>query len=495
MATTTNVPAPVLGENGCAVPAESEILAGVQSDINASFGSNLNFTTTSGGRTNPTPQGQLSNSMTAMLGFVNDMYLFFCNQTDPAYASGRFQDAIGRIYYIDRIKSEPTVLQVSCIGLQDVPIPVNATVRDQSGNIYRCTTAGVIPSTGAITLPFSCTVDGPIATPSDIEIYQSISGWDSVTLISSVVGQDVENRANFETRRSESTALNSRAMIQSIRAALRALPGVIDAYAYDNDLATSATIQNVTIPPHSIYIAVTGGDSAQIAQTIWAKKGPGAPYYVGSGTTAIEIQDTDGYVPPYPTYTVSYQVPNDLQILIKVNLLNTQYVPGNAASLVQQAILASFSGGDGGPIAGRIAGELLASRFYASIASATINGEMNPHYLSWAQILSIKIGSPNSAAASFTGSIGASTLTVTSVADGTLAVGQTLFSATGGVIAGTTITALVSGSGGTGTYTVSAAQTVALRAMTGVVATLDAIVPNLDQIPTTSAPLISVALA
>jgi hypothetical protein len=68
------------------------------------------------------------------------------------------------------------------------------------------------------------------------------------------------------------------------------------------------------------------------------------------------------------------------------------------------------------------------------------------------------------AGAVVTGSIAATTLTVTAVTSGTLYVGQTI---TGGTIsAGTTITALGTGSGGAGTYTVSATQTVASTTVT-----------------------------
>lgn len=62
------------------------------------------------------------------------------------------------------------------------------------------------------------------------------------------------------------------------------------------------------------------------------------------------------------------------------------------------------------------------------------------------------------APASVTGSIATTVLTVTAVGSGTLAVGQQISGT--GVAAGTTITALGSGTGGTGTYTVSASQTV-----------------------------------
>lgn len=66
--------------------------------------------------------------------------------------------------------------------------------------------------------------------------------------------------------------------------------------------------------------------------------------------------------------------------------------------------------------------------------------------------------------ASITASIAASTLTVSAVASGTLAVGQTVTGA--GVPAGTTIIALGTGSGGTGTYFLSTASTVASESMT-----------------------------
>jgi hypothetical protein len=63
-------------------------------------------------------------------------------------------------------------------------------------------------------------------------------------------------------------------------------------------------------------------------------------------------------------------------------------------------------------------------------------------------------------AARFTGSIATTTLTVTgTVSGGSLAVGQLLQGP--GIAAGTTITAFGTGSGGAGTYTVSASQTVA----------------------------------
>ena len=72
-----------------------------------------------------------------------------------------------------------------------------------------------------------------------------------------------------------------------------------------------------------------------------------------------------------------------------------------------------------------------------------------------------RISSPSSAV--FTGSISGTTLTVTAVTNGTLAANQALFGV--GVTSKTVITALGTGSGGVGTYTINISQTIASERM------------------------------
>ncbi len=69
-----------------------------------------------------------------------------------------------------------------------------------------------------------------------------------------------------------------------------------------------------------------------------------------------------------------------------------------------------------------------------------------------------------SSAASFTGSITATVLTVTVLTSGTIQDGQTISGA--GVTVGTVITSLGTGSGGTGTYNVNNTQTVISGSLT-----------------------------
>jgi len=73
----------------------------------------------------------------------------------------------------------------------------------------------------------------------------------------------------------------------------------------------------------------------------------------------------------------------------------------------------------------------------------------------------------NSGATTFTGSISGTTLTVTAVASGTIQVGMELAQAGGNIAFRTIITALGTGTGGTGTYTVNISQTRGSQTLTG----------------------------
>jgi len=476
--TDTNVPGPTFGPNGFQSPSSADILAGVFADLQAAFGGNLNEALN-------TPQGQLASSIAALVAMVDQNFQFMTQMFDPAYAFGRYQDALARIYFLERNPAQPTVVQCVCTGLEGVVIPIGALAVATDGNQYMCTEQGTIPASGSITLPFECTVVGPIPCPAGTlsQIYRAIPGWDSITNpADGVIGNDVETRSAFEARRAASVALNSQGSLPSILGAVLAVPNVIDAFVTENDSNEAQTIGGVTLYPNSIYVAVVGGDTDAIAKAIWTRKAPGCAY---NGNTTVTVYDESaGYVPPYPAYRVSFEIPDPLPILFAVNIQNSQLVPADATTQIQDAIINAFAGGDGGPRV-KIGTTLYASRFYAPVAALG----------SWVQIISIEIGSANNPAASFTGSISGDILTVSAVASGTLAVGQTLSDTTGGLTVGTTITALGTGTGGVGTYTVSVNKDVASEAIQAAVADRFDIDVLINQVPTISANDIVVTLS
>lgn len=360
--TTTSVPAVQFTQAGLVLPAESAILAGVTADINTAFGGGVNPAL-------ETPQGQIASSTTAIIGEANNTFANFVNQVNPDFADGFMQDAIARIYFINRKPAVPTAVQCDCVGAVGTIIPMGAKAKDSAGNIYLSTAAGTIPAGGTISLPFACTVAGPISCPAGTltTIYQAIPGWDTINNPGNgVPGALVESRADFAYRRQQSVALNGHGSLASIYAAVFNVANVLDAYAIENN--TNATVNvgstNYPVAPHSLYVAVAGGASADIAQAIWSKKDTGCDY---NGNTSVVVTDTSGYSAPYPTYTVKYQAPAALPVLFAVQITNNPSLPSNIVTLVKNAIIAAFTGADGGTRA-RIGATIFASRFYATVS-------------------------------------------------------------------------------------------------------------------------------
>ena len=372
---TTNVPPLQFTSAGAVAPTEAAILAGAQADFNAAFGGNLDPSLS-------TPQGQLATTLSALIAQANAEFVALVSQMDPAYAVGRYQDAIGRIYFLTRNPALPTTAACTITGLSGTVIPVNSQAIDTAGNVYLSTAAATIPVGGSVSVTFANAVAGAVACPAGTltKIYRSIPGWDSITNpADGVLGQDVESRYSFETRRQQSVAANSQGMLASILGNVLAVMGVTDAYANQNDTSSSIVVTGVTIVANSIYVCVYGGDNTLIAEAIQKKKMPGCNM---NGTTTVVVQDTNPlFVTPFPTYSIKFQIATPLTIYFAVSIANNLGIPSDAAAQIQNAIINAFAGSDGGPRA-RIGSQIFASRFYANVASLG----------SWAQVISIFIG-------------------------------------------------------------------------------------------------------
>lgn len=468
------VPTPTFGPNGFITPSEPDILVAVKEEINAAFGGNLNMA-------DETPQGQLAVSQAAAIGNANDIFVFLTQMFDPAYSFGRYQDALARLYYLERIPSQPTVVQATCIGLAGVVIPDGSLAQDEVGVMYASVGDAVIGSDGTASIPFACTVPGPVPCPANTltVIYQAIPGWDSINNPGEgVLGRLTESRQEFEARRYASVANNSVGMLPSIRGKVLQVPGVLDCYVTENVEDTSQTVNGVTLNPKSLYVAVVGGSDDEVAQTIWRKKSPGCSY---NGNTTVTVYDTNsGYQPPLPAYSVAFERPASLPIIFKIDIQDNPLILANSTELIQAAIIAAFAGSDGGARAS-IGAELFASRYTPPILA------LGP----WAQLRSIKIGSPQAPDAVVTGSITDLLMTVTAITSGPIEIGGTVF---GDEVAdGTVITSQASGTpGGVGTYNVNVSQTVTSTTLTTASATLDTLVPFINVAPTITAENIQV---
>jgi hypothetical protein len=367
MASPSSVPKLKFTTAGVTVPAETDVLAGVQADMNAAFGGGLNPAL-------ETPQGQLASSQAAIIGDKNNEIAYFVNQVDPQYSDGRFQDAIGRIYFLTRKPATPTTVQATVNGLAGTVIPGGTLAQDTSGNTYACSGNVTIDATGSVTAEFQNIETGPIpcAAGTLTQVYQAVPGWDAITnAADGTMGSDVESRADFEYRRRNSVALNGKGTPQAIYAEVFALADVLDVYVKDNPKGDTVLVGSTDYPmlPHSVYVAVVGGADVDIAEAIWRKKDTGCDY---NGNTSVTVTDDSGYNYPQPTYVVKFERPAALPVKFAVQLVNDVSLPSNIVALVKAAIIARFNGTDG-TTRERIGSLILASRYYGAVVSAASN--------------------------------------------------------------------------------------------------------------------------
>jgi uncharacterized phage protein gp47/JayE len=367
MASPSSVPKIQFTGAGVVVPSETDILAGVQADMNAAFGGGLNPAL-------ETPQGQLASSQTAVIGDKNNEVVTIVNQVDPQYSADGFQDAIGRIYFLTRKPATPTAVTATLTGLVGTVIPAGTLAQDTSGNTYAASGAATIGTTGTVDAEFQNIENGPIpcAAGTLTQVYQAVPGWDAITnAADGTMGQDVESRADFEYRRKNSVALNGKGTPAAIYAEVFALPDVLDVYVKDNPSGNTVNTGSTNYPllQHSVYVAVVGGTDADIAAAIWRKKDTGCDY---NGNTSVVVTDASGYNYPQPTYTVKFERPAALPVKFAVQLVNDASLPSNIVQLVQDAIIARFNGADG-TTRERMGSLILASRYYGAVVSVAPN--------------------------------------------------------------------------------------------------------------------------
>lgn len=357
----SNVPKPEFTAAGLVLPAESDILAGVQADIDSAFGGGVNASL-------ETPQGQLASSESAVIADKNAQLAYVVNQLDPDYASGEFQDAIGKYYFLTRKGATATSVTVTLTGIAGTVVPALSLAQDVNGNTYANSGDVTIGAGGTVSATFNNIVTGPIpcAAGSLTQIYQAIPGWDAISNpAAGVLGQDVESRTDFEYRRKNSVALNANGSKQAIAANVFNVTGVTDVYVDENvtDVTVNRGSTNYPMLPHSLYVAVVGGADADIANAIWLRKNDGSNM---NGTVTVNVPDTS-YNVPYPITPITFVRPSSLAIKFVVQIVNNPLLPANIITLIQNAIIARFTGADGSSRE-RIGSYIFASKYYGAIA-------------------------------------------------------------------------------------------------------------------------------
>lgn len=336
-----------------------------------------------------TPQGQIIDSQTAAIHQKDVELAFLAQQFNPQTASGRWQDALAKIYFISRKPAINSTCVCTLTGINGTTVTAGALIRstyDQT--LWSLNEDTTIGSNGTTTATFTCQSEGAIqaGVATLTQIVTTVPGWDAVTNSTAAeVGQLVDSQAAFETRRYQSVALNGRSTTAAVYARVAEVNNVIAAYVTDNKTNVNKTVDGYTLSPHSIYVAAIGGDDDDIAKAIYNSVSAGCDY---NGNTTVNVTDPNtGAVE-----AVTFMRPTQLPLYVKVTLQDDGNLPDGYKAIVQRAVYNNFYGLD---TSTTISGEailrvimntdLYASRFLPSILNVGIS-----------QLLRVEISSDNS---------------------------------------------------------------------------------------------------
>lgn len=347
---------------GLEVPSTEDIRADLGAAIQAAFQTNpedplLNIEPSS-------PMGQVLDLIVAEIEAKNAEIAFLSNMINPNSARGKFLDALAALYGIDRKISEPTIVTVRVSGLRGTFIPYGVIAQDTNGNQFRHAAASgiTIGSSGQAETTFEAIEHGAleVAAGSLNSIVTAVAGWDSITNpAAGAVGRDEESDAELRQRMAESYAINATGYVEAIQSNLAELEGVIDCAVLENPTSASITKYGVSIDPHSICVAIVGGEDAAIAETIYRRKD------AGCGTTGdYAVSFTDATYKD-AVYTYNIIRPASTSFKVKVEFF-TDAMTDEAMDTVKEAIVEDVLGlGENDRIG--VASTVYASRFYSVV--------------------------------------------------------------------------------------------------------------------------------
>lgn len=346
-----------------------------------------------------TPQGQLIDSQTAAIHQKDVELAFLAQQFNPQTASGRWQDALAKIYFISRKPAINSTCVCTLTGINGTTVTAGALIRSSyDQTLWSLNKDTAIGADGTTTATFTCQSEGAIqaGVATLTQIVTTVPGWDAVTNSTAAeVGQLVESQAAFEARRYQSVALNGRSTTTAVYARVAEVDSVIAAYVTDNKTNVNKTIDGYTLSPHSIYVAVIGGADDDIAEAIYNSVSAGCDY---NGNTTVNVTDPNTRA----VETVTFMRPTQLPLYVKVTLQDDGNLPDGYKAIVQQAVYNNFYGLD---TSTTISGEailrvimntdLYASRFLPSILNAGISQllrvEISSDTSTWVDFIHIPI--------------------------------------------------------------------------------------------------------
>lgn len=280
---------------GVIVPDTSVLLRKIQDRFTKVFGDNLDLSPS-------TPQGRLIELFNRSETFTLQACAAMSNMLNLNKANGFVLDDLGSLFLIERKPATKTKTTIILNGVPGTKIPAGIRIKSTIGNIFTNESGAKIETDGSVGVRFTAVESGAIpAQPNTLtNILDAVNGLESATNPGyPELGQDQESDNAFRNRIKISLNLNAISILQSIKAEIEQIPGVLGSYCYDNFEDYTVVIDGLSVPPHSLLAVVDGGDEQEIAKAIYSKKtiGTGYPVKTITGINGVYtfVQSTDNY--------------------------------------------------------------------------------------------------------------------------------------------------------------------------------------------------------
>lgn len=239
------------------------------------------------------------------------------NMLDAEHAEGIFLDWICEKNRIYRRQPQYTTFKATILGTKDTEFFVgDIIIQDKESLIYYDLNEDcVIGEDGTVVAEFICENFGDYSPASDAKftILTPISGLNNINFdyekSGLLIGRFTETDEELRIRRRNSVGQTSTSTLESIKANISSLDGVLHTTYFEND--TETTDSN-GLPMKSFEMVVDGGNEDEITNVIFINKAVGTRAY---GTTTITKTDSEGNV-----YSIGYTKTKNINIGIDIKV-------------------------------------------------------------------------------------------------------------------------------------------------------------------------------
>ena len=304
-----------IGNNGLVVQSLEEILADLTEQFQNIYGYDINLEQNS-------PDGQWINILAQEKKDILDLFTQYYNNLDVDRVVGIPQQILYKLngltikaftysyVYVNVTTTAPVNLQGLDENIENAD-GTGYTVTDTNGNRWILAESQSL-NAGTHLLNFrSAELGGVTALPNTITVMETIiAGVSGVNNPANnyITGNVGENESEFRLRRNQSMSVPSQGFADSIQSQLLSLNNVTEAKVYQN--RTSSTVSG--IPAHTVWVIVEGGNSQDIAQTIYANIPPGIPM---KGDETVNITRPNGEIE-----VIQYDIPDASDLYVKATI-------------------------------------------------------------------------------------------------------------------------------------------------------------------------------